>query len=93
METILTNHARIRIRQRGFCEKDMSILLQYGSRMESGVLMLTDHDVRREVNAMRTQIIKLERLRGTIAVIADGRVITVYRATRRLRPRFESGER
>lgn len=92
-DAVLTVHARERIRQRGFRERDISVLLQCGSRMVDGTLMLTDRDVQREVEIRRKQITDLERLRGMTGVIAGDRIVTVYRNTRRLRRcQVEPGE-
>jgi len=71
----------------------MLLLLRCASQMADGTLMITDRDIRREVDAMRRQIIALERLRGMTAVLAENRVVTVYRNTRPSRPcRREPGE-
>jgi hypothetical protein len=94
MSATITAHAAARVRQRGFRERDISVLLLCGSNMEDGTLMMTDRDVEREIEARRKQIALLERLRGMTAVVAGGSVVTVYRNTRRYRRcRAEPGER
>jgi hypothetical protein len=88
----ITRHAEARIRQRGFREDDVTILMKYGREMPNGTLVLTDRDVRREMEMMRRHISRLDRLRGMTAVVIDGRVVTVYRAdksSRHRRPRQE----
>lgn len=94
MNVILTAHAVTRIRQRGFREDDVAMVLRYGSRMNDGTLMITDQDVRREVEALRRHKTRLERLRGMTAVVEGSHVVTVYKDTRCSRHRqFEAGER
>jgi hypothetical protein len=83
MSIELTGHGQIRLRQRGFHEEDLAILLRYGSGMKDGTLTLTNRDIEQVIHTMRQRITRIERLRGMTAVLANGRVITVYKNTRR----------
>jgi|SRR5271169_870476 len=80
----ITRHAAARIRQRGFREPDISLLVRFGSDMPDGTVMLTARDAQREIEARRQEIKQFERLRGMTAVVAGGSVVTVYKAGKRL---------
>jgi hypothetical protein len=53
--------------------------------MQDGAVMLTDADLDREMAMIKQQVRQLERLRGMKAVIDEGRVVTMYHASRRSR--------
>lgn len=84
---MMTRHADARLRQRGFRDQDLDVLMRFGREMPDGTLALTDGDVEREIEAMRRRIAHLDRLRGMTAVVAAGRLVTVYKAPRRSRRR------
>lgn len=74
----LTTHARARVRQRGFREDDIDIIVRYGTAGAAGRYVLTNRDVD---EAMRdgVRVDRAERLRDTAVVLAgDGTVVTVY---------------
>ena len=85
MTVQMTRHAVERSRQRGFRNGDLELLLRTGSLMQDGAVMLTDADLDREMAMIKQQVRQLERLRGMKAVIDEGRVVTMYHASRRSR--------
>lgn len=92
LDVSVTRHAAIRMRQRGFRENDLGIVLELGRESEDGKLILADSDIDDAILAMRRDIARLDRLRGTTAVVVDGRVVTIYkgdRNARRHRSRWE----
>lgn len=73
----LTEHAEVRARQRGFRERDVEVILRFGTHTDEGTL-LTERDVRDGINELKRQIAALERLSGA-AVVTDGNnIITPY---------------
>ena len=88
----LTNHARVRMGQRGYRGFDVELVLRYGTeRLEA--VVLTRADVARGVRRLKQEIQALERLNGT-AIVTDGEVVqTVYRPSKRRMTKFLNGTR
>lgn len=81
----LTDHAKARLRQRGYREEDLSTVVAHGTAGADAVI-LTRSDVERRVRLLKQEIQALERLSGTAVVTAGGVVQTVYRpGSRRMR--------
>lgn len=76
-----TDHAEARMRQRGFRNADVDLLLSVASRIADDAFFLTDKDAAREIERRRREIQQLERLRGSKLIIEDGALITLYHAT------------
>lgn len=74
----ITEHASRRIRQRGFRDRDVGVILENGTPTHEGVL-LTGKDVAERVTEYRRRIAELERLRGAAIFLKDGQVLSVYR--------------
>lgn len=85
----LTRHAEERLRQRGYRERDLAIVLNYGTTCDEAVV-LTDADVSRAIAEKKREIRDLERLRGTALVVEGSVATTVYRPDRRRMRRFLS---
>jgi len=83
----LTRHGTERLRQRGYRQADLGLVLEAGTPAGNAVL-LTDRDVDERVAECRRLISQLERLRGTAVVLAGDRVLSVYRPRRRKLRRF-----
>ena len=49
-----TTHARQRLRQRGRREQDVSLIMQYGTAMKGGGIMLHEQDVSRAIRELKT---------------------------------------
>ena len=74
----LTRHASSRIRQRGYREQDVDVILDNGTPTQEGVL-LTSRDVAERIADCRRRIATLERLRGSAVFLEEGHVVSVYR--------------
>ncbi len=62
----LTHHAETRMRQRGFRNVDVSLVLSVATRVADDAFFLSDKDAAREIERRRRGIQRqLERLRGT----------------------------
>ena len=74
------DHASTRIRQRGFSESDVELIVTVGTQVEDGAVLLRKQDVDREIRDLKRQIQSLRRLRNAKAVVDGETVVTVYRA-------------
>ena len=74
----LTKHAQTRLPQRNLSQKDIDLVLSYGTETRDGV-MLMKRDVYREIKHLKRMIKRIERLKDTFVVIDGGSLITSYR--------------
>ena len=94
MNVVLTQHARIRLQQRGISEQDVEAILGAGTSVDGESVLLLEQDVQREVRKRKREIAMLERLRGCRVVLADQRtVVTVYRMGPKASKRLMRGGR
>lgn len=84
-----TDHARQRLRQRGRRERDVGLILEYGTAVKGGGVILLEQDVERVGRELRDLAVSIDRLSNWKVVLAGDRVVTIYPArrlhTRRLR--------
>ena len=78
-----TRHAETRMRQRGFRNADVSLVLSVATRVADDAFFLSDKDAAREIERRRHEIQQLERLRGTKLIVACDTVITLYHSDRK----------
>ncbi len=78
----MTRHAEQRLRQRGFCESNLDLILSCASEVDGSCYQLTNQDVQREIEVRKKEIQILERSKGTRIVIEDGHLVTIYKNTR-----------
>jgi hypothetical protein len=81
MTVFLSNHASSRIRQRGYVESDIDLLVELGTDTRDGVI-LSRKDASNAISALKRKIAHIERLSGTYAVIDGDTVVTVYRSSK-----------
>jgi hypothetical protein len=93
MSLNLSQHAAIRIRQRGLRERDIDVIVQSGSALDADSVFLRNRDVEREIREHKQAINTLERLRGCRVVATGETVVTVYRASRKTAKRLLRGAR
>jgi len=74
----LTRHAEARMRQRGFRDDDIGLVLSVATQVADDAFLLTAKDAAREIARRRREIQHLERLRGTKLIVEDGEVVTLY---------------
>lgn len=77
----LTRHASVRMQQRGLRQEDIRLFLDEASQVTPEAYLLKDEDVARAVRRKQTEIRRLERLRGTQAIVLNGVIVTCYHAT------------
>lgn len=76
-----TRHAEVRCNQRGIRRDDLKALLLAGGG-EGSRMFLSAADIAAEIAEHKHQIASLQRLHGKMAVVAGGRVVTVYAETK-----------
>ena len=76
--TNLTRHAEARMRQRGFREGDVSLVLAAATPLANDAWLLTNSDTDREIAIRKREIEQLQRLRGCKVVLGGDSIITVY---------------
>lgn len=74
----MTRHAEVRLRQRGFREADVAVVLAAATRCGTDVYFLSDQDVAREIAQRKREIQRFERLRGAELVVTGGALVTAY---------------
>lgn len=81
-DLVLTDHARMRMQQRGLNVNDIEVIAKHGVFVEGG-LMLTEKVARSATNLLRQEIAMIDRLKGK-RVVCDGHtVVTAYHPGRR----------
>jgi hypothetical protein len=78
-----THHAETRMRQRGFRNADVILVLSVATRVAEDAFFLSDKDAAREIERRRHEIQQLERLRGTKLIVEGESIITLYRSERK----------
>ena len=73
-----THHAETRIQQRGIREKDIPLIIELGTQIDDETWFMRNRDVTREIESLKKEIHRLERLANRKVVIRSGRVITAY---------------
>ena len=79
MTLTITDHATLRIAQRGFAISDVELAMTIGTEVEGGVFV-RDKDCEMALNALAAVRRQIERLRGRRLVCEGERLITAYRA-------------
>ena len=86
----MTDHALVRLAQRGLGCSDVELILGIGSEVEDGVLVRSK-DCEEIERAMALLLSRVRRLKGKRLVTADGSLVTAYHAGRREERRLLRG--
>ena len=78
----ITNHALLRLAQRGFVPSDLELILTLGSEVEDGILVLRS-DVKAAEENLRAMIRKLQKIEGKRLVVVNGHLVTAFHASKR----------
>lgn len=76
----VTKHAEMRMRQRGYRNVDLDLVLSAATDLGEDAFLLTDRDVAREIERRKQEIQQLERLRGSRFIMRGGALVTIYHA-------------
>lgn len=79
---VLTNHAAVRMAQRGIAIKDAELIALVGSEVDDGYLVL-DKDCQEVERELKALLERIRRLRGKRLVTSNGRIVTAYHVSRR----------
>lgn len=74
---VVTRHTEARMRQRGFREGDLALLLEAATPVADDAWLLTATDADREISRRKREIEQLQRLRGCKVVVSDDAIVTV----------------
>ena len=77
-DLIYTCHAQTRTQQRGIRGRDIRLIQEFGTPVDSDTWVMLSRDVAREIANRKREIQTLERLKNRKVVIRDERVITAY---------------
>ena len=77
---IPTQHAVVRMEQRGIPAQDAELIVLIGTEVDGGYLVRSK-DVQAAEREIKRLLARIRRLRGKRLVIAEGRIITAYQAT------------
>lgn len=69
------------MRQRGFRNADIGLVLSVATRVADDAFFLSDKDAAREIERRRREIQQLERLRGTKVIVEGESLITIYQSS------------
>ena len=87
-----TRHARTRMQQRGFRQKDVSLVLACATQIDAAVYLVRGREVDRMIAILKGAIQRLERLRNTEVVLRNERLVTICRpGPKRLKRRHRRG--
>ena len=78
----MTRHAAARIRQRGLTDSDLKLIRAVGEPVEDGFVM-TNRAIDLQIQKIRSEVTRIERLRGVALIECADTVITVYRADKK----------
>ena len=78
MNLSFSQHAQMRMRQRGLSERDIELIVRCGSVVRRGLRLLRGQDIDHEMKRLKRRIQDLERLRNCAVVMDDDTVITCY---------------
>jgi hypothetical protein len=82
MSTLLpTHHGTVRMAQRGFNMSDAELIAMFGTDVEDGYLV-RQADYQEIERVLMKFLEHVRRLRGKRLVVATGRVVTAYHATK-----------
>ena len=78
----LTRHSKKRAKQRGFKETDIPVIVDVGKQIDDKIFM-SNKNIDREIKKYKQVINTLERLRGSMVVMTDETILTIYHASQR----------
>ena len=83
MSYSITQHAEMRMNQRGIRKEDLGLLLATADQVASDAYLMTNEIADEEIARRKKEIQQFERLRGKKLIVEGGIIITSYHATRR----------
>ena len=88
MKTLtMTNHAAVRMAQRGIASKDAELIVMIGTEVEGGYLV-REKDYRKVEHAVKRWLQQCRRIIGKRLVIQNNRIVTGYPASKKKQRRL-----
>ena len=78
MNLAYSTHARRRMQQRGLCERDIELIVRYGTDVRRGLRLLRRRDINNLAKRTNRPVQHLERLCNCAVVMENDTVITCY---------------
>jgi hypothetical protein len=79
---VLSDHATVRMAQRSISLPDAELITLIGTEVSDGYLVRA-HDYQQIETQVKRFLGRVQRLQGKRLVVAEGRIVTAYRASRR----------
>jgi hypothetical protein len=84
---VLTHHASVRMAQRSVSLQDAELITMIGTEVSDGYLVRA-HDCQQIEMQLKQFLDRVRKLQGKRLVIARGRIVTAYQASRRSQRRL-----
>ncbi len=81
----ITRHGEIRMAQRGINNMDLALVRAFGTKVGQDRILLTKRTAAEITQALKKQIAQVEHAKGKLLVLKDGRLVTAYHPTKRIR--------
>jgi len=78
----LTNHAVVRMAQRGIMTKDSELIVLIGTEVDDGYLVLS-RDYQEVERALKTFLQRCRRIVGKRLVVTNGHIVTAYHPSKK----------
>lgn len=88
MKTLtITNHAAVRMAQRGILPKDAELIARIGTEVEDGYLVC-EKDYQEVEHAVKRWLQRCKRIVGKRLVVKNNRIVTAYHPSRKYKSRL-----
>ena len=84
-EIRITRHGEIRMAQRGINGSDLELVLTLGTKVGRDRIMLKKRVAAETVQTLKNLIAQVERAKGKLFVVKEGRLVTAYHQTKPIR--------
>ncbi len=78
----LSNHAEIRMNQRGIRQSDIDLIMNFGEQIAPDAIMMTKRRALNLIEDFKSKIHAIERLTNKKLIIEDGKIITAYHSAK-----------
>lgn len=93
MKTLtITNHAAVRMAQRGILPKDAELIALIGTSVDDGYLV-REKDYQEVEHAVKRWLQRCKRIVGKRLVVKNNRIVTAYHPSRKYKSRLRRGMR
>ena len=74
----VTRHGETRMRQRGFRNVDLEVILTHGTDIGHNRIMLKRRDAAKRISELKKEIAMYERLTDKTIVVSENHLVTAY---------------